>query len=86
MDYDNDSLHLDLPSQTAEPNLRLHQRLRGFEFARCYTIGPGIVTPRATPPDSRFAAFSRASGAEKSDTGRRLYNIWCLIELKTTLR
>ena len=45
MDDDNDSLHFDLPSQTKAAGLRPASGFAGFEFARCYTIGPGIVTP-----------------------------------------
>jgi hypothetical protein len=45
MDYDNDSLHLYLPSQTKGAGVRLLRGFAGFEFARCYTIGRGIVTP-----------------------------------------
>jgi hypothetical protein len=73
VDYDNDSLHLDLPSQTAEPSLRLHQRLRGFEFSRCYTIGPGVVTPEPPPTDSCLPTFPRASGV-KQQYRRHLYS------------
>jgi hypothetical protein len=45
VDYDNDSLHFDLPSQTKRAVIRQQIRLAGFEFGRCYTIAPGIVTP-----------------------------------------
>jgi hypothetical protein len=44
VNYDNDSLHCYLPSQAQNAGVRLH-RLAGFEVARCYTIGRGIVTP-----------------------------------------
>jgi hypothetical protein len=51
---DNDGLHLkNLPSQADSAGLRLHQELVGFpEVARCYTIGPGIVTPIRSPRDN----------------------------------
>jgi len=45
VDYDNDGLHLYLPSQTKGAGFRLQVGLAGFEVARCYTIGRGIVTP-----------------------------------------
>ena len=48
MDDDNDGLHLDLPSQAQNAGVRLVIGLAGFEFARCYTIGRGIVTPGMT--------------------------------------
>ncbi len=46
VNYDNDSLHLYLPSQTKSADGRLLTWLAGFfEVARCYTIARGIVTP-----------------------------------------
>src|SRR5579872_7079490 len=35
-----------LPSQTKSAGSRQHLGIAGFEVARCYTIGRGIVTPR----------------------------------------
>jgi hypothetical protein len=55
MDYDNDSLHLYLPSQTKGAGVRLLRGFAGFEVARCYTIGRGIVTPGGLSPRYRLA-------------------------------
>jgi hypothetical protein len=41
--------------------LRLHQELAGFpEVARCYTIGPGIVTPNRSPGDNCRRRYGKA--------------------------
>src|SRR5579872_6166526 len=48
MDYNNNSLHIDLPSQAEAAGLPFWPA--GFELAGCYTITPSIVTPE--PPRS----------------------------------